>query len=265
MEAGRKLSPVVFALAALAACADLEHAEYPDQPEAPRARAAPPLDSAAMRLRLDSLEDSVQAAFGRSRRLRWREVFTLRRDKNAEQIAVAQRMGARVSDSTEVQRRLASRRLVPLRDSTEFWVLRRMEHSVPYMTPEALAMLERLGARFHERLDSLGIPPYRMKVTSVLRTDETQAALRRINPNASRTVSAHEYGTTLDVSHTKFAAPPGPEAEAELLEDLGEANWRILQAELGRALLELRRDGLLMVMMENGQPVYHMTVARAPR
>jgi hypothetical protein len=36
----------------------------------------------------------------------------------------------------------------------------------------------------------------------------------------------------------------------------------VLQAELGRAIAEMRNEGALHVMMENQQPVYHMTVAR---
>jgi hypothetical protein len=47
-----------------------------------------------------------------------------------------------------------------------------------------------------------------------------------------------------------------------MLESVGKAHAKVLQAELGRAIVELRDDGALHVMMENQQPVYHMTVAR---
>jgi hypothetical protein len=50
--------------------------------------------------------------------------------------------------------------------------------------------------------------------------------------------------------------------EAEMLDEVGKANARVLQAELGRALAELRTAGALFVMMENKQPVYHFTIAR---
>jgi precorrin-6B methylase 1 len=124
-------------------------------------------------------------------------------------------------------------------------------------------MLAELGRRFHARLDRLGLPHYRMKVTSALRTDETQAELRRINSYASRTVSAHEFGTTIDVSHERFAVPAGTgEMEAEVLEEVGKEHAKVLQAELGRAIAEMRDAHDLHVMMENQQPVYHMTVAR---
>jgi hypothetical protein len=135
------------------------------------------------------------------------------------------------------------------------------------VVPDARAMLAELGRRFQARLDRLGLPRYRVKVTSALRTDEPQADLRKINSYASRTVSAHEFGTTVDVSHERFAVPAhvggrAPELEEQMLEDVGKENAKVLQAELGRAILEMRSEKMLHVMMENLQPVYHMTVAR---
>jgi hypothetical protein len=83
-------------------------------------------------------------------------------------------------------------------------------------------------------------------------------------------VSAHEFGTTVDVSHERFAVPADPrptgsaalELEREMLEDAGKEHAKVLQAELGRAIAEMRDERALHVMMENMQPVYHMTVAR---
>lgn len=266
------LGAVVLALA----CAD-DHDAYDAELEG-SPPAAPPVqyrsaDSAVVRARLAARADSLDQQFGRARKQRWREVWGLRRDKNAEQIAMAQRLGRRVSGQEEIGRLVREGGLVALEDSTPYWVLRKMTHSVPYTTPDTRAMLNRLGRRFHERLDSLGVPRYRMKITSVLRTDETQAELRRINSNASQTVSAHEFGTTVDISYARFAVPardpraaPLPpeilEMESEMMEEVGKAHAQILRAELGRAIAELRARGMLMVMMENGQSVYHMTVAR---
>ncbi|HKP75253.1 MAG TPA: DUF5715 family protein, partial [Longimicrobiaceae bacterium] len=212
--------------------------------------------------------DSVRAAFARARPLGASEVGALRQDVNATQIATARRLG--IEPGTSVQAMTRAGRLVPLGDSTAWWVLRDMDHSVPYVTPDARAMLMELGRRFHARLDRLGLPRYRMKVTSALRTEETQAELRKINSYASRIVSSHEFGTTMDVSHERFAVPADPrpdgdaalEMEREMLEEVGKEHAKILQAELGRAIAELRAEHALHVMMENQQPVYHMTVAR---
>lgn len=270
-------------LFAAAGCGDNEHDGFEDGREEPQPRVAagppappappPPLtaaDSAQARARIAAKADSVRAAFARGTRLKAREVGELRLDRNAEQVAAARSLGQRVSGMAEIQRLVRAGRLVALGDSTLYWVLRDMPHSNPYVTPDTRNMLVELGRRFHARLDRLGLPRYRLKVTSALRTDETQAELRRINSYASQTTSAHEFGTTVDVSHERFAVPAPAdgdrrevwEMESEVLEDLGKENARVLQAELGRALAEMRDGGAIHVMMENKQPVYHFTLAR---
>jgi len=235
----------------------------PPAPPAPVTAA----DSAALRARVAARGDSVRAAFARARPLGAREVAELRQDVNAEQIATARRLGIRAGGQAQIDALARQGRLVALGDSTAWWVLRDMDHSVPYVTPDTRGMLMELGRRFHARLDRLGLPRYRMKVTSALRTDETQADLRKTNSYASRTVSAHEFGTTVDVSHERFAVPAEEggaplEIEEEMLEEVGKEHAKVLQAELGRAIAEMRDEKALHVMMENMQPVYHMTVAR---
>jgi hypothetical protein len=244
----------------------------PPAPEPPATSA----DSAEVRARVAVRRDSVVAAFARASALGASEVAKLRQDVNATQVATARTMGIRASGEAEIQRLAREGRLVALGDSTAFWVLREMDHSVPYVTPDARAMLMEIGRRFHARLDSLGLPRYRMKVTSAIRTDATQADLRRTNSYASRTVSAHEFGTTVDVSHERFAVPAAPrpaggagtrsaverELEEEMLEEVGKENAKALQAALGRSIAQMRDQEALHVMMENKQPVYHMTVRR---
>lgn len=265
---------------AAGACARGEHARFADpddEPErddpAPASKVAPaPVveDSAAVRARVSAAEDSVRAAFAKVRVLRWREVWELHRDKNAEQIEVAGRIGVRAGNQAEIDRLVKAGRLVALGDSTPYWVLRKMTHSVPYVTPDARANLIEVGRRFQARLDSAGVPRYRMKVTSALRTNETQVELRKINSNASQIVSSHEFGTTVDVSHERFAVPAPDtasppqvaQARAAMLEQVGKENAKALQALLGRTLADMRDEGALMVMMEDRQPVYHFTVAR---
>jgi len=230
----------------------------------------PAEDTTAVRARIAARADSAQRAFVRVRAMTREERAELRRDVNAAQVAVAQALGVRAASEEQIERLRRSGRLVALEDSTKWWILRDLDYSVPFVTPDTRAMLVEIGRRFHARLDSLGLPAYRVQVTSVLRTPETQADLRKANPNASQTVSAHEYGTTLDVSHVRFAAPAAlaaasPQLRAEetaLLEEAAKKHAVALQAELGRVLAEMRDEGKLRVMMERRQPVYHMTVAR---
>ncbi|HEV2148852.1 MAG TPA: DUF5715 family protein, partial [Longimicrobiaceae bacterium] len=248
---------------------------------APRQAERPVTDRELEPVRAAILErgDSVRASFAGVRGLTREERAGLRRDVNAEQIATARRLGVRASGDEAIERLVQRGRLVELEDSTRYWIVRDLNHSRPYVTPDTRAMLVEVGRRFHARLDSLGLPPYRMEVTSVLRTPETQAELRSVNSNASQGVSAHEFGTTLDVSHVRYSAPAAaaltievPDApeltpqfrvvEAVVLEEAARQHAQALQAELGRVIGEMRAEGKLRVMMERRQPVYHMTVAR---
>jgi hypothetical protein len=98
--------------------------------------------------------------------------------------------------------------LIALPDSSEWWVLRELDRSLPYVTPHTREILEELGRRFHARLHEHGLPLFRFDITSVLRTEEQQEALRRRNRNASCITSSHEFGTTFDIAYLNFAAPP---------------------------------------------------------
>jgi hypothetical protein len=218
--------------------------------------------------------DSIDRKLRRVPALTRQERTDLRRDVNEHQIERARQLGIRVSRTIDPL--VGSGRLVRLPDTTDHWVIRELDYSVPYVTPDAQAMLVEISQRFHARLDSLGVPRYRLDITSVLRTPEKQAELRRRNSNASQTESAHEFGTTVDLAYRRFAPPAGPlpaaahpavAAQARLLCDslvveTGRLRGAELQAVLGRVLHGMQREGKLMVRMERRQTVYHITVAR---
>ena len=137
----------------------------------------------------------------------------LRRFLNASHVARARELGVRVPDRAARDSLVAAGRLVELEDSTAHWIVR-PGTSPTYMVPEVPALLEELGRRFQERLAEMGLPPYRIEVTSALRTSGRQARLRGRNPNAAAGVSSHEFGTTVDLSYSAFA-PPGRAATGD--------------------------------------------------
>jgi hypothetical protein len=231
----------------------------------------------SLQSQVEAHADSVDQLLRRVPNLSGSEQGTLRRDVNAVQIARARQLG--IPRGADVQQLLASGRLVELEDSTDLWTVRDLTHSKPYVTPETHAMLLELGERFQALLEQHGLPAYRMQITSVLRMAEHQAALQRTNPNASRGVSAHEFGTTVDVAYRRFSPPAerqiplGEEVHPIVEERLGQLHDYLLeetalvrgtelQALLGRAVLEMRSEGKLLAMMERQQTVYHMTLAR---
>jgi hypothetical protein len=252
-----------------------EAATTSQQTEAP----APDLDAqlatqlqAALDAQTADMEASLQQLPGLIGSIR----AAMRSYLNDDHVAAAQRAGAGpVRDSAHVAQLLGSGRLVELSDSTEWWVLRELDQSLPYVTPRTHEVLEEIGRRFHARLDQRGLPAFRLDVTSVLRTGAQQEALRRRNRNASLTTSSHEFGATFDVAYLSFAAPyvvADPAVgrlDARLrayatvqLDTLGTRYAPHLEGELGAVLQEMQRDGVLMTLRERSQPVYHITVVR---
>lgn len=207
------------------------------------------------------------------------EQDALRRFRNASHVASAQSLAVRVGTSAERDSLVASGRLVALDDSTQFWIVRRGS-SPAHVVPAMRTLLEVIGTRFHDRLAEMGLPPYRIEVTSALRTSERQARLRRSNSNAAVGVSSHEFGTTVDLSYAAFAPPADPPADiladvpTELtphlermvdlaLESVSARKSRELGAIFSRVLLEAQDEGLALVIYERQQTIYHLTVARA--
>lgn len=207
------------------------------------------------------------------------EEDALRRFQNAAHVARARTLGVRVTSSEVRDSLLTTGRLVELEDSTRYWIVRRGS-SPAYVVPEVPALLEELGRRFQTRLADIGVPPYRIEVTSSLRTSARQARLRQNNANAAAGVSSHEFGTTVDLSYAAFAPPaeaPGevlepvpPDFRPHLerlvdlaLESVSARKSRELGAIFSRVLHEAQSEGLALVIYERQQTVYHVTAARS--
>jgi hypothetical protein len=220
--------------------------------------------------------DSAEQVLVRIPNLTSRERSRLRADANARQTARATALGIPRGGAVEPLEERGRLRRLP--ESTRLWEIRDLDYSVPYVTPDAESMLVEIGERWMAALDSLGLPPFRMEITSVLRTPADQARLRRSNANAARGASSHEFGTTLDIAYRRYAAPRIGGTELEnvhpslrsrletthdsLFVELASRRGTELEAVLGRVIEEMRSEGKLLVMMERQQTVYHITVAR---
>jgi hypothetical protein len=251
-------------------------AARPAAPAGPSDDAVEAGSRAALEQRLAQIESDVQRLPGLIGSIRQ----DMRRHLNSTHVAAARSNGVGpVRDSVHLANLVDRGALVQLPESTQWWVLRDLDDSLPYVTPGTQAALEEIGRRFHARLDELGLPPFRLDITSVLRTGEQQSALQRRNPNAADTTSSHEFGTTLDIAYLSFAAPQSldhpslavapddqvsPSLRAEIttrLDHLGTLHAPHLEGEFGAVLQQLERDGILLPLRERGQPVYHITIA----
>jgi hypothetical protein len=206
------------------------------------------------------------------------EEDALRLYQNGVHTARARSLGVRVTSERMLDSLVAAGRLVALEDSTDHWIVRRGA-SPAYVLPDLRELLTVLGGRFQERLAALELPPFRLEITSSLRTTERQAELREDNANAAAGTSSHEFGATVDVSYAAFAPPAVPPEEifadlpfelrphmerlADLaFESVSARKSRELAQIFGRVLADAQDEGIALVIYERQQTVYHLTVAR---
>ncbi len=236
----------------------------------------------------DRWVSEAEAAFESIPLLSDDEIALLRRSRNARHVELAQELGVGPPDTRAEADSLAARYgLVPL-DRDSLYVVLPGRYSVPLLTPSAAASLDSVAVRFRDRLAAKELPPFRFSVSSTWRTGADQAALRGVNVNAAADRSSHEYGTTYDITYNPTRYSPAPDArpppprldprvpglleegvrarlvreQAEALDRLAASYPSRLTAALGRALIELEDEGVLVVVRERRQPVYHVTLAR---
>ena len=119
--------------------------------------------------------------------------------------------------------------------------IQNLEHSRAFLNYKAKITLEKMGARFAKV--SAG---HYFTVSSVTRTLEDQCRLRRVNPNASLGISAHNYGNAYDISYVRFDGKlkHNPKLEQKL-----------------EGVLEFyRKLGRILYIKEKQQACYHVTV-----
>jgi uncharacterized protein YcbK (DUF882 family) len=130
-----------------------------------------------------------------------------------------------------------------------FYQLKTLTHSKPYLIPEAVDMLNEIGYRFQKRLQEKKYNNYRFRVTSLLRTEETQDKLSNRNSNAT-SHSAHLYGTTVDISYKNFY---------NTKTDTLESSYEAVQS-LTKVLVEMREECKFLAVREHKQSCFHITV-----
>ena len=74
--------------------------------------------------------------------------------------------------------------------TNEYYEVEELTHSIPYLVPSAVKLLEDIGRNFQDSLYNLNASLYKVKVTSVTRTIDDVKNLRKRNTNSSQN-SAH--------------------------------------------------------------------------
>jgi hypothetical protein len=138
-------------------------------------------------------------------------------------------------------------------ETNDYYEVEELTHSIPFLVPEAAKLLEDIGRNFQDSLYNLNAPLYKIKVTSVTRTVEDVSKLRKRNINSSAN-SAHQYGTTFDVSWNRYIKikekdPLNIEKEQ-------------LKMVLASVLRDLQRAERCYIKHERKQGCFHITVRK---
>lgn len=179
---------------------------------------------------------------------RYDEVFN---DSNYIQYQYAERLG--IDPVHSLYDAYNTRRPLVKIESGEHYQVDNLTHSMPYLVPEAATLLEEIGDEFGAMLAQRGGDPSGSKilVTSLLRSPYTVKRLRRVNRNAVDS-STHMFGTTFDISWSKFHHP----------DTAMETNDVVLKGILAEVLLRKREEGRCLVKYERKTPCFHITVTR---
>ncbi len=171
-------------------------------------------------------------------------------DLNDKQLDAAKKIGIKPLENREALAGLLGE-LVDIRNNRAYEV-DKLTHSVPYLVPEAASLLQEIGESFRDSLVMHHYSPYKVIVTSVLRTDEDVKKLSKRNVNASKR-SVHCYGTTFDITYKRFHRMDSNEPETSQAK---------LQAVLGEVLSDLKKQGRCYVKFEVKQACFHITVRK---
>ena len=173
-------------------------------------------------------------------------------DYNDVQIPAAEKFGI-----TPIENRDTNFAAIPkleLVESNDLLVIEPLTHSVPYLTPNAKALLQEIARQFKDSLDARGARPYCLHATSLLRTLKDIDKLQNVNSNASAK-SAHAYGTTFDIAHNNFN--PVPKFDKSPGKDFSNKELKHI---LAHVLFRLRMQKKCWVLIEERQKCFHITV-----
>lgn len=172
-------------------------------------------------------------------------------DTNDIQLTAARQWGIKpVNNRKDAEARMEE--LVYM-ESNPYFVVDKLNRSIPYLVPRAALLLQDIGQSFFDSLQIKGVPLHKIIVTSVTRTKEDIARLRRHNSNATEN-SCHMYGTTFDISYNRYK-PVQTKANPRTSVRNDSLKWI-----LSEVLRDKRQQGRCYIKYERKQGCFHITV-----
>ena len=161
-------------------------------------------------------------------------------DLNDTHLSVAKKIGIRPLASRSEAEGLGGK-LVQIKPC-ERYAMDSLTHSIPFLIPQASALLDTIGANFLDSLSCKGLNVNQIIVIYVLR-----------NGNASAN-SAHAFGTTFDVSYRRFCKVEDPDGRP--MQDVSPDTLKLVLAEV---LRDLRKSDKCYIKYELKQGCFHIT------
>jgi hypothetical protein len=131
-------------------------------------------------------------------------------------------------------------KLVNVPEESESYYIQKLTHSRPALLPQAYDVLLEITDLFYEKTGK------KLSISSLVRTEETQKKLRRVNRNAAKGTSAHVFGAAFDISYSQYNHVRG-------------RNWNY-ENILQQILDDLVAEGKIFYIKERRQPCFHITV-----
>lgn len=176
------------------------------------------------------------------------------RDPNKLHIQAGRELGIepfrKNADFLAVRDSILSNEILFYLEDGEFYRKKKMGHSYPYLTKEAIDLIKELSERFQKNLEKKGQENYSLLITSALRTEESQKKLRRSNRNATKDTTSHLFGASFDVSYWDFYRNSNGEIY----------RYKNLQKILTNTIKEMRNEKKCLVIKETGHYCFHITV-----
>ena len=174
-------------------------------------------------------------------------------DQNGVQLKSAARFGIKRTLKDRKEANGVKDGLVHIKDNSHYSIAK-LTHSIPYLTDGAAELLDMIGRNFLDSLESKGLNPNRIIVTSVLRTQEDIKKLQKSgNPNAVSN-SAHCYATTFDITYARY-----DKIMFRKFRRYESVEKAILKNVLGEVLRDLRKQNKCYVKYEVKQRCFHIT------
>ena len=172
-------------------------------------------------------------------------------DLNDTHLAAARKIGVKPLQNREAAVKLGSK--VMEIKSGDLYQVDSLTHSIPFLVPKASALLDSIGANFLDSLESKGLNPNQIIVTSVLRTNDDVRRLGQRNTNSSKN-SAHVYGTTFDITYKRFHKVEDPDGRP--MQDVRADTLKLVLSEV---LRDLKKKEMCFVKYELKQACFHIT------